>query len=127
MTKKLYIRFLRSDCNTQGKIKKFKIKECGGKKIVVKHLIAQRGYNVRFPIRQAKWNSQDSHGLRLDDQIGLKLSKNKNPFLKSTRTIAKLRKIECRRGLRHLIKLPVRGQRTRTNANTIKRKKVSKF
>ncbi len=37
--------------------------------------------------------------------------------------IARLRKINCYRGLRHRRGLPVRGQRTRTNARTRKGKK----
>ena len=37
--------------------------------------------------------------------------------------IARLRKIECYRGVRHRRGLPVRGQRTRTNARTRKGKK----
>ena len=34
--------------------------------------------------------------------------------------IARLREIRCYRGLRHMKGLPVRGQRTRTNARTRK-------
>jgi small subunit ribosomal protein S13 len=37
--------------------------------------------------------------------------------------IARLRKIDCYRGIRHRRGLPVRGQRTRTNARTRKGKK----
>ena len=37
--------------------------------------------------------------------------------------IARLKKIGCYRGLRHIRGLPVRGQRTRTNARTRKGKK----
>lgn len=37
--------------------------------------------------------------------------------------IARLRKIDCYRGIRHRKGLPVRGQRTRTNARTRKGKK----
>ncbi len=37
--------------------------------------------------------------------------------------IARLRKINCYRGIRHRKGLPVRGQRTRTNARTRKGKK----
>jgi small subunit ribosomal protein S13 len=37
--------------------------------------------------------------------------------------IARLRKINCYRGIRHRRGLPVRGQRTRTNARTRKGKK----
>jgi len=35
--------------------------------------------------------------------------------------IAQLVKIKCYKGIRHIFKLPVRGQRTRTNANTRKK------
>ncbi len=35
-------------------------------------------------------------------------------------SIARLREIRCYRGLRHMKNLPVRGQRTRTNARTRK-------
>ena len=37
--------------------------------------------------------------------------------------IARLKEIRCYRGLRHIRGLPVRGQRTRTNARTRKGKK----
>ena len=37
--------------------------------------------------------------------------------------IARLRDIRCYRGVRHRVQLPVRGQRTRTNARTRKGKK----
>jgi len=40
-----------------------------------------------------------------------------------TQNIARLRNIRCYRGLRHRLGLPVRGQRTRTNARTRKGKK----
>lgn len=40
--------------------------------------------------------------------------------------IKRLRDIKCYRGLRHRMGLPVRGQRTRTNARTRKGKKRSK-
>jgi len=38
--------------------------------------------------------------------------------------ITKLKQIKCYRGVRHRNKLPTRGQRTRSNAKTIKRWKV---
>ncbi len=34
--------------------------------------------------------------------------------------IARLKEIQCYRGIRHLKRLPVRGQRTRTNSRTIR-------
>ncbi|RKY22521.1 MAG: 30S ribosomal protein S13, partial [Planctomycetota bacterium] len=37
--------------------------------------------------------------------------------------IQRLKKIQCYRGIRHIRGLPVRGQRTRTNARTRKGKK----
>jgi len=37
--------------------------------------------------------------------------------------ISRLREIECYRGIRHRLSLPVRGQRTRTNARTRKGKR----
>ncbi len=37
-----------------------------------------------------------------------------------TQSINRLREIKCYRGLRHRMSLPVRGQRTRTNARTRK-------
>lgn len=38
----------------------------------------------------------------------------------TTQNINRLREIKCYRGLRHRMSLPVRGQRTRTNARTRK-------
>ena len=40
-----------------------------------------------------------------------------------TENIVRLRKIQCYRGIRHARGLPVRGQRTRTNARTRKGRK----
>lgn len=40
------------------------------------------------------------------------------------RNIKRLCDIKCYRGLRHRLSLPVRGQRTRTNASTRKKKKI---
>jgi small subunit ribosomal protein S13 len=40
-----------------------------------------------------------------------------------TENIVRLRKIQCYRGIRHAKGLPVRGQRTRTNARTRKGKR----
>lgn len=37
--------------------------------------------------------------------------------------IKRLKDIKCYRGMRHRVSLPVRGQRTRTNAKTRKKKK----
>jgi small subunit ribosomal protein S13 len=42
-----------------------------------------------------------------------------------TRNIKRLREIGAYRGLRHVSNLPVRGQRTRTNARTKRGKKVT--
>jgi small subunit ribosomal protein S13 len=37
-----------------------------------------------------------------------------------TQNISRLREIKCYRGVRHRVGLPVRGQRTKTNARTRK-------
>ncbi|MFW5800008.1 MAG: 30S ribosomal protein S13 [Spirochaetota bacterium] len=37
-----------------------------------------------------------------------------------TMNIKRLKDIRCYRGIRHIRKLPIRGQRTRTNARTVK-------
>jgi small subunit ribosomal protein S13 len=37
-----------------------------------------------------------------------------------TQNISRLREIKCYRGIRHRVGLPVRGQRTKTNARTRK-------
>lgn len=39
--------------------------------------------------------------------------------------IARLKKIKCHRGFRHILCLPTRGQRSKTNAKTQKRRKRS--
>ena len=41
--------------------------------------------------------------------------------------IKRLKDIKCYRGMRHRLSLPVRGQRTRTNAKTRKKKKAKSF
>jgi len=40
---------------------------------------------------------------------------------KTVNNIIKYKKIKNYRGIRHMLRLPVRGQRTHTNANTIKK------
>jgi small subunit ribosomal protein S13 len=40
---------------------------------------------------------------------------------KAISNITKYKKIKNYRGIRHMLRLPVRGQRTHTNANTIKK------
>jgi small subunit ribosomal protein S13 len=44
---------------------------------------------------------------------------------KITLDINKLKYIKTYRGLRHIYNLPVRGQRTKTNASSVKRKTIS--
>lgn len=44
---------------------------------------------------------------------------------KKTRDIERLKRIRCYRGLYHIRELPVRGQRTRTNASTRKKRRVN--
>ena len=43
------------------------------------------------------------------------------------RNIKRLRDIKCYRGMRHRLSLPVRGQRTRTNASTRKKHNTNKI
>lgn len=43
------------------------------------------------------------------------------------RNIKRLRDIKCYRGMRHRLSLPVRGQRTRTNASTRKKHNTTRL
>ncbi len=45
--------------------------------------------------------------------------------VKVTQNVKRLKEINCFRGIRHAKNLPVRGQRTRTNARTKRGKKVT--
>jgi small subunit ribosomal protein S13 len=67
-----------------------------------KYLDDKNGYNSRLMLKKSA---------RSD-------SKNKTKILKNIRFLIK---IKCIKGLRHKLGFPVRGQRTRTNAKTVKK------
>lgn len=57
-----------------------------------------------------------------------KLYKTDSDILKGiSNNIKKLREIRCYRGIRHNLRLPVRGQRTHTNGKTQKRLAARRF
>ena len=74
------------------------------------------------PMKRAKDLTEDELS-----RIATLLSKNhvvEGPLRRQiTQNITRLKKISCYRGLRHIRGLPVRGQRTRTNARTRKGRK----
>jgi len=52
--------------------------------------------------------------------LGVDIPNDKQVVYQIGQSIHRLREIKCYRGLRHKLGLPVRGQRTRTNARTRK-------
>ncbi len=62
---------------------------------------------------------------RLRVYIDKNLSVESDAKIQVTRNIKRLRDISAYRGLRHAANLPVRGQRTKTNARTKRGKKVT--
>lgn len=83
------------------------------KKILMKLKIP---LNYKFEIlSDTKFNILKKYLLRLS--INLEENLKRKIYL----NIKKLQEIRCYRGIRHLKGLPVRGQRTRTNAATCKR------
>jgi small subunit ribosomal protein S13 len=72
---------------------------------------------ARFSVLSQTQISRISGLLRGPQQAGSSLQKKINENVKV------LMKIRCYRGLRHKNRLPVRGQRTHTNAQTQKNKK----
>lgn len=67
----------------------------------------------------------DAEVERLRAYIDKNLTVETDAKIQITRNIKRLRDISAYRGLRHAAKLPVRGQRTKTNARTRKGVKVT--
>ena len=65
------------------------------------------------------------NGLNLSTKKQIKLEQSAHFYNleknKALNNITKYKKIKNYRGIRHMLRLPVRGQRTHTNANTIKK------
>ena len=80
-------------------------------------LVQKRGRGTASEIR-GQVGSTKSSGSSLKESTGSSLQKKINENVKV------LMKIRCYRGLRNKNRLPVRGQRTHTNAQTQKKKKI---
>jgi small subunit ribosomal protein S13 len=74
------------------------------------------------PMLRAKNLSEDELS-RIATQIEKSIVVEGQLRRQETQNISRLKDIRCYRGLRHIRGLPVRGQRTRTNARTRKGKK----
>lgn len=65
------------------------------------------------------------NGLNLSTKKQIKLEQSAHFYNleknKALNNITKYKKIKNYRGIRHMLRLPVRGQRTHTNANTIRK------
>ncbi|MBN1808624.1 MAG: 30S ribosomal protein S13 [Planctomycetes bacterium] len=92
----------------------FGIGPASGRKIC-----ADLGFNPQMRARElsedqiSRLNSHIDENYPVEGQLRQQLVQNVN----------RLKKIQCYRGIRHIRGLPVRGQRTRTNARTRKGKK----
>lgn len=84
-----------------------------------KRVVAEAGVDPGTKARDltedelSRINSAIDRGCEVEGQLRLRTQQD----------ITRLKKIGCYRGLRHIRGLPVRGQRTRTNARTRKGKK----
>ena len=98
--------------------------------IAMTYIYGIGGHSAKEILREA---GVDQHK-RADALTGEELQRIANVIEKSykvegmlrrqiTENVVRLRKIQCYRGIRHARGLPVRGQRTRTNARTRKGKK----
>lgn len=81
---------------------------------ILKKLELLNGFNKNIKINNL--NLLDLNYIK--EQIIFYFDLEKNKILKN---INKYKKIKNYRGMRHILKLPVRGQRTHTNGKTIKR------
>ena len=70
-----------------------------------------------------KVNSLNDNTLALIQKIILEFEVEGNLRRRVRINVKRLKDIKCYRGIRHKASLPVRGQRTKTNANTRKRSK----
>ena len=71
------------------------------------------------PTRRAK-DLTDEELARIANQIEQSLAVEGNLRRQTQQNVARLKEIDCYRGMRHRRGLPVRGQRTQTNARTRK-------
>lgn len=103
---------------------KFFKKNCGfNKNIAVQKLIKKNCVNAEFSAFIHKYTTQTNlkKNFKTTAIINNKLSVDLQ-----IKTISALKKLRNYRGIRHLIKLPTRGQRTKTNAKTISKKLQNK-
>jgi len=82
--------------------------------------------NFGYPLTIRGVDLTESEWLRLKDFIESNFGSKSQILRTESRNIELLKKIRCYRGLRHSQYLPVRGQRTHTNAQTQKNKRIGR-
>lgn len=81
---------------------------------VMKKILAINGLNVNYKIGDLDINFLS----KIKNQLIFFYDLEKNKIIKN---VNKLKKIKNYKGMRHILKLPVRGQRTHTNSKTIRK------
>jgi small subunit ribosomal protein S13 len=79
-----------------------------------------RGYNGRKPFNFIK----ESSIIQLEDRLMKLIDKQEN--IQKTQNIQNLKDMVSYRGMRHIKNLPTRGQRTKTNSKTSKKRSKEK-
>jgi small subunit ribosomal protein S13 len=95
--------------------------------VALTHIYGIGPYLAKQVLKQANVDAAVRAGKLSEDEISRMASIIENNYTvegqlrrQVAQNIARLRDIRCYRGLRHMRGLPVRGQRTRTNARTRK-------
>lgn len=84
-------------------------------------------YRVGIGANQLVGEIKENQYFILRDELRKLYKTDSDIFKEVSGNIKKLREIRCYRGIRHNLKLPVRGQRTHTNGKTQKRLAVRRF
>lgn len=108
----------------KNKIKKLKKSKLFPEGIKFKYILAKlnTGINFRYTISNYRKQVIVRHKIFRYFYKNLIVGNNHIRDIRN-KNIAFFKKINCYRGIRHKIGLPVRGQRTKTNAKTSKKKK----
>jgi small subunit ribosomal protein S13 len=86
--------------------------------------LSQLGFCDGVQLARIKEKEKDAISALIETNVNLIIKDDlKNEINKN---IKKLKKIKAYKGFRHKLKLPVRGQRTKTNAKTRKKIKLKK-
>lgn len=88
-----------------------------------KELCYRTGIGINQKVREVK----EKQFFILREELRKLYKTDSDIFKEISGNIKKLKEIRCYRGIRHYLKLPVRGQRTHTNGKTQKRLAARRF